>query len=923
VRPTKSNYDKVLAHAEEQLTVADDKRLPELVEVYKRFVKLEEHRLRLLHKAGGAGRDVARRRAQLVDVLVQHSYRQAVTACSLDEGTDDCFAVVAVGGYGRAMLNPSSDVDLLFLYRDTGPERTKVVLECIEQMLYLFWDVGYKVGHATRTVEETQRHVDGDFMAQTALLEARLVTGCGELFEDLRDQFHANCVKGHEKDYIAWRIQDQANRHEKFNNTVFLQEPNVKNGCGGLRDFHNLIWVSQVKYGVARTVQLVELGVLGESERRRLVRAYDFVLRVRTELHYLSGRANDVLSLHLQGKVAENFSYDQKNILRKIEALMKDYYQHSRNMFYITNVLAERMSLIQDGRNEPAFSYLARHRRDNEHFDGFYSEDGLIYADGPQTFRQDPHRMMRVFQHAQLRELSLSPRLRQRMRPRLYTINRTFQYAKVNREIFQAILSRKGKVARVLRMMHDIDFLGRYMPEFGELTCLVQHEFFHRYTADEHTLMTVENLDAVLKNDEPGNAIYRDIFKRMEEPFVLYLALLLHDTGRASNLSPHEEISAMNAHRVARRLQLSPERRRLLIFLVDNHLLLVTTATRRNLSDPATIEEFTSICSNRDYLDALLLMTMVDSRATGENTWSEWKEALCLELYRGAARYLEDKEAYLEEVQVEKQSARAEIASLLPEDYGAEIVAHFEFMPDIYFRTYQQKAVVEHLKLLRQFMKENFATENGSLRPAVSWIDHPDQGFTEVIMASWDRKQLLARLVGSFTMASLNILSADIYSRGDDLVLDVFRVCTTNFEAVREERHREKVLKALEEAFGIDEVDFAGRFREARPSFRRNLREEIDMPSRVKVNNEASETCTVIEIDTPDRMGLLYDLVRGLYEHGLEVDFAKITTELGTAFDTFYVMDTDGEKIQGKKAIRAMQNTLMERASGSAEKAEK
>ncbi len=925
MRPTKSNYDRVLAHAEDQLSLEGDKRLPELVEVYKRFVKLEEHRLRLRHKAGGGGKDVARRRAQLVDVLVQHAFRQAVEATDLrPEEIDSSIAVVAFGGYGRSMLNPSSDVDLLFLCgggEGAPGQCMKAVHECVEQLLYLFWDVGYKVGHATRSVEETLEHIQGDFVAQTALLESRLVCGSQPLYEELRTKFQQRCIEGHVDAFIQWRMEDQAARHAKYNNTVYLQEPNVKNGCGGLRDFHNLIWVSLVRYGVSRTVQLVELGFLGETERRRLVRAYDFILRVRTELHYISGRANDVLSLHSQGIVAENFRYPQKTLLRQIEALMKDYYQHTRNIYIISNNLAERMSLQMqaDKKKEQPLNYLARHRRDHEHFDGFYSEDGFIYAEGPQTFRQDPHRMMRVFQHAQLRELDLSPRLRQRMRPRLYTINRIFQYAKVNRQIFEAILSRKGKVARIMRMMHEIDFLGRYLPEFGELTCLVQHEFFHRYTADEHTLQTIDHLDALLLEDTPADARYRELFRRVEDPYILYLALLLHDTGRASNLSPHEEVSAMNATRVARRLQLNPQRRRKLTFLVDNHLLLVATATRRNLGDPDTIEEFTKICANQEYLEALMLMTVVDSRATGENTWSDWKEALCLELFDSASRFLTNREAYLEEVRFEKSNLQTEIANLLPHDYEAEINAHFEFMPDMYFHIYSLENIERHLRVIRQFLVRNFAEENLPLRPTIEWVDHPDQGFTEVLIVSWDRHMLLSRLVASFSVAHLNILSADIYSRGDNLVLDVFRVCTTSFEAVTGERARLKVEETLAEAFGIDDIDFSTRLAHERSSFRRDLRElaDVSVPTRVRTDNEISARCTVIEIDTPDRMGLLYDLVSGLSENGLDVDLAKITTELGTAYDTFYVTDAEGRKITDNKRIRAVQKTLMEKAAGS------
>ena len=919
----RSNYDKVLAHAEEKLPTAEDKRLSELVQVYKRFIKLEEHRLRLRHKAGGGGKDVAARRSQLVDVLLEHAYRQAARATSFPEDAlKENFVVVATGGYGRGLVNPSSDVDILFIYREVDDKLSAMIQEVVTQMLYLFWDVGYKVGHAIRTIEETVAHCMEEPLSTNALLESRVVLGSHSLYDDLMLAFRSEVIAGHEQQYIDWRMKDQQERHRRFGNTIYLQEPNVKNGCGGLRDFHNLIWISRVKYNVGKTADLVRLGLLSETEQRRLVSAYDFVLRVRTELHYLTGRANDVLNLYLQGKMAVNFKYPQSDILRQIEALMKDYYEHSRNIFLITGLLAERMSLLSknDEDREPIFNFLARSQKDEETFDGFFSSGGLIHAENTNVFREDPYRMMRVFQHAQLRELELSPRLRQRLRQRRYTITRTFQYAKVAREIFEAILSRKGEVGRIMRMMHELDILGRYLPEFGQLTCLVQHEFFHRYTADEHTLKTIDHLDALVRTEDPRKELYKNLFRKLQDPFILYLALLLHDTGRAANEGPHADLSALNAQRVSRRLQIDPTRRSLLIFLVDNHLLMSVTASRRNLNDPAVIEEFARNVGSQVYLDALTIMTLVDSQSTGESTWSDWKESLILQLYHGTTEYLKDRQAFMNNVKVEKEALQQDVAQAMSDDFLPEIQAHFAYMPDQYFRTYDKKQIIRHLKLVRSFFTRNFYGDENALDPVYSWVDHPEQGNSEVVISCWDRPKLLARLVGSFAVANLNILSADINSREDDLVLDVFRVCTPNFSAVTNPNDKKAVERTLNKAIAEVDYDFKTILKKsAKQVMRKDTTPEEQIPARIVLNNGVSTEHTVIEVEAPDRLGLLYDLVSGIHAQDLVVKNARIMTQMGAAIDSFDVETMEGQKVTNSTQIKAIQKEMFDRASRPAE----
>ncbi len=312
------------------------------------------------------------------------------------------------------------------------------------------------------------------------------------------------CVRGHEKAYILERVTNQAERHAKFGGSVFMQEPNTKNGCGSLRDYQNLLWVAFFKEGVPSTAGLVQKKLLTEAERRQLDRAYDFLLRVRTELHYLNKRGTDVLSLVFQGQIANSFNYPQKNILRRTEAFMREYYQHARNIFHLTELLAERLCLSElEAKRSGLLGLLPSRRKPVEHFDGFHSRGRPDLRGQPRRFQPGP--LPRSCASSSTRSSGTCgsrPELQQLVRRRLQLVDRTFQYSRAARETFSAILSRKGEVGRTLRMMHTVDFLGRYIPEFGELTCLVQHEFFHRYTADEHTLVCIEKLDSLIDTSD-------------------------------------------------------------------------------------------------------------------------------------------------------------------------------------------------------------------------------------------------------------------------------------------------------------------------------------------------------------------------------------------------------------------------------------
>lgn len=901
-----SPREDALKNLARELSEETGRKHEDAITIFKGFRKLEEERLHTWHNAGGGGREVAHQRSDLIDILFCELFEGIVSAVA-PKGLGRRLVVTAFGGYGRRELAPFSDVDILFLI--SKPSQDKEVEEIIRRTLVALWDIGFKVGHATHTIPQTIKKANEDMITKTSMLESRFLAGERDMFNQFKERFHAECVNGREAEYTQWRLANQAELRLKYGASVFLQEPNVKNGVGGLRDYQSLLWVSHFQLGVMTTAKLVEGKILRDSQRKMLESGYDFLLRTRTEMHYLSERGADSLTLQLQGRVAVALGYPQKNILRKVEAFMRDFYSHARNIHLVTEAGLGRMDVVPAKKRAGLLGIFSVRRR-VEKFDGFLVRNWRLEPESREIFNQDPYRMIRAFHHAQVRRIDFHEELSDLIRRRLSLVNRTFQYASAARETFISILSRKGEVGPVLRLMHNLGFLGRYIPEFGELDCLVQHEFYHRYTADEHTIICIEKLDRILFAKEEKLRGYRQIFQKIEDPAILYLTLLLHDTGKSVNKRHHEEASAMLAHKVARRLQLSPTRRRMLVTLVDSHCVLSKMSQTRNLEDTATTEEFSRIVGDRHNLDALMLVTLADGMGTSDQNWSDWKEGLVWTLYRHASQYLEGGPASLKQPKLNREEQMHSVRCKLSRDFSDEIDAHFQYMPERYFQMFEPEDIAAHLRLFRSFFENRRKDESFAIAPAFKWVPHPGKGHGEVWVCGWDRPRLLERIAGAFLSAQINILSADIFTRRDNLALDIFRVGSTQMQPVTSPKDITRVETRLGDSLAVESYDFTPLIsKEARLRTYR-LSQEFDLPTHITIENSSHPIYTLVDIQTPDRLGLLYDLLRAMGAAGLMIEFSRITTEMDVAMDSFYVQGKDGLKITDSAAIKRLQRLL-------------
>lgn len=887
---------------------------------FRNFLKVETHRLKIVHRGGGEGREVCHARSLIIDLLLRSILEGVKTSGATPANPDWAgFALVALGGYGRAELNPHSDIDIMFLHESNLVSQGKARPELaalIDGLLYTLWDLGFKVGHSVRSVEDCVNVANSDMQSKTSLIEARLILGDAELFDRFSRAVLVKCVVGHENDYIRARLEDQAARRAKHGNSACMQEPNIKNGCGGLRDYQNLLWMAYFKHRTRTLAELEKAEMISASERKGLERAYSFLLRARTELHYYLGRSGDVLNRGLQPSVALNLGWHERSAGKRLELFMGEFYAHARNIDLITRTVEQRLALFPPPKKLLSLGKLFRsksERKTEPSVDGLNFVDGEIRPVSSTIFRDSPKRLMRVFRHMQQRGLKLHPDLSQLIRNQLSLVDNTFLRDPHVRETFLEILDQRGDVAPALRAMHELGFLGKFLPEFGRLTCLVQHEFYHQFTTDEHTLVCIEKLDQVWNAKNPPFAAYADLFRGVETPYILYLALLLHDSGKAFRTGHHEEIGGKVALSVSRRLGLDGAKTHTLRLIIEKHLVMAQISQRRDLDDPTVIDNFARQIQSVENLVLLTLHTFADSMGTSDQLWNGFKDSVLWRLYQRTRAVLTGGTEFLLAEARQRELLVEEVQRMAPQTFDpAEIQAHFNNVPPRYLQINDAREILRDVTHVHRFIQLQLSeTEENALTPVMSWHNEPDRGYTALHVCTWDRERLFSQIAGCLTAAGLNILSAEILTRFDGVILDTFCVtdARTGLLANREERDKfEQLVAKLLTGASLDLSALIAKARTA-PSLYKSVEGER-IPTVIELDNATSDTRTVIDIQAEDRPGLLYDISRALTSLNVNIYLAKILTEKGAAIDSFYVTEGNGAKILSPEREKLLQQKL-------------
>jgi [protein-PII] uridylyltransferase len=596
---------------------------------------------------------------------------------------------------------------------------------------------------------------------------------------------------------------------------------------------------------------------------------------------------------------------------------MGSFYAHSRNVDLIIRTVEQRLALIAPPpqrllslsrifRSKPA-------RQSEPSVDGVNFVDGEIRPVASGIFRDSPKRLMRVFLHAQQRGLKLHPDLAQLIRNQLSLVDNAFLRDLHVRETFLEILDQRGNVAPILRTMHEVGFLGKFLPEFGRLTCLVQHEFYHQYTADEHTLFCIEKLDQVWNAKTPPFNAYTELLRGVETPFLLYLALLLHDAGKAFRTGHHEEIGGKAALSVSRRLGLDGAKTHTLRLVIENHLAMAQISQRRDLDDPTIISTFAHQIQSVENLVLLTLHTFADSMGTSDQLWNGFKDAVLWRLYHKTRRVLTGGTEFLLAEARQRELLIEEVQRLAPPTFDpAEIQGHFNNVPARYLQISDAREILRDITHVHRFIQLQLSdSEDNALAPVISWHNEPDRGYTVVTLCTWDRERLFSQITGCLTAAGLNILSAEILTRYDGVILDTFYVTDARTGLLARREEREKFENMAQKTLTGATLDLPGLIAKIRtaPSLYKSIDGER-LPTVISLDNHTSDIRTIIDIQTEDRPGLLYDISQTLMALNINVYLAKISTEKGAAVDSFYATERNGAKILQPEREKAIQQKL-------------
>ncbi|MEY4488776.1 MAG: hypothetical protein RIQ79_1284 [Verrucomicrobiota bacterium] len=917
---------RIQKHARERLNFTGDVSRAERLAASKTFLRLESAMIRMRHDGGESGLAVTQARSAMVDVLLAHLFNFAVASFERIQGKiPSAVSLLALGGYGRGELSPLSDIDIMFLYPSKVKTATVQPLQqhLIDEVLYVLWDCGLKVGHSTRNVDDVFVEARKDIQTKTALLEARLIAGGEALFQGFAQAYRNFYTQEDAKGYIASRLQDQSTRRTKYGDTVFLQEPDVKNGVGGLRDYQNTLWMARVKLGIDKIEQLVEQGYLLRNELRDFIRSYDFLLRARNELHFQSKRPTDLLDLEAQPRIAFGLGYTNQDILGRVEQFMHDYYRAAQIVYRISKLVENRLALtLEAASKRSSFREAVRAHRyqKSKRIDGFILRGKELSAENPGVFREDPVRLVRVFRHCQSLEAQPDFALQSLIHESLPLITRKVIHDPAANTSFKAILETAGAVHPTLALMHELGVLGRFIPEFQGLTCLVQHEFYHRYTADIHTLNAIRELDVIFTASEPVTQKYRDVLHETVNPTLLYLILLLHDIGKAKGIKGHADFGVDIALPLLARLEVDAAAQEIVTFIIKNHLIMARFWQKRDIDDPASAIAFAELVPDPDKLRYLYVHTFCDARGTAAGLWNSYKDTLHGSLYRATLDQLIHGPNVALRNTARMQSTYQElVAKKIPGISADEITAHFQLLPERYFIHTDADEIALHIQMVNRLLTSiSNADAVSSLKPVIDWHDDLNRSLTVVDIVTWDRGGLFYKLAGAFSVAGLSILSAKVISRNDHIAIDTFYVVEPGRGAVQNAKLQQIFERTVEEALVTDKdlypdiVAQAKRVRGIRFGSDKVSALPASFPPTVEVYHELSMQRTIVEVQALDEIGLLFRLAKIISDHGFDITFARVGTEREIAIDSFYIENARAEQAVDTPRLARLQTALAE-----------
>jgi len=805
--------------------------------------------------------------------------------------------LVAVGGYGRGEMALYSDVDIGFV---TPWKPTAWTEQVIESMLYMLWDLGLKLGHSTRSVDDMMRVAKEDHTVRTAMLEARYVWGDEALYEECRQRFWGEVVAGHAADYVKEKLEEREARHKKLGDSRYVVEPHVKEGKGGLRDLHTLFWIGKYAHRVQSVAELVEVGLLSPDELRQFQKAERFLWAVRCHLHLVAGRAEDRLTFNFQREIAERMQYAERPGKSAVERFMQHYFLHAKMVGDLTGVFLAHLD-EKFARRGRRFGLPALRRRPRK-LEGFVLDRGRLALPHDDFLAEDPIRLIEMFALADRYGLEVHPMAMRTANRDARLIDSSVRANPRANALFLEVLTSGNDPETVLRWMNEAGVFGRFVPDFGRVVAQMQFDMYHHYTVDEHSIRAIGLLARIekgeLRDDHP---LTTKLFRRIASRRALYVAVLLHDIAKGRG-GDHSELGEEVAYRLCPRFGLSEAETETVAWLVRWHLLMSATAFKRDLSDPKTIADFAEHVKSLERLHLLLMLTVVDIRAVGPGVWNSWKRQLLTELFESTEELLR---------LGHKQRGRQERVDAIQDDLVARLrwnrgrfTGFAARLPDSYF-------LAEPLDVLESNARLIDAVESDPSASPLATMVQAERGATLLSFYAKDQPGLFYRAAGAISLVGGNIIDARIHTTGDGMALDNFLVQDAAGLPFADRHQLQRLERSITAALAGEEPALDRLEAKALPLPRA---EAFPIQPAVFIDNEASNRYTVIEVNARDRAALLSSLALAVFQSRAAIHSAHVATYGERAVDVFYVTDFEGGKISNAARLKALHARLLKAA---------
>lgn len=833
----------------------------------------------------------------LIDSLLKVLFKNIYLSVFNDENYK--FSMVAVGGYGRGELAPFSDLDLLFLIPDfLNKTDTQKIENIVQSILYALWDFGFTVGHSTRSVQDCIKKSNEDLTISTSLLEKRLIVGDQNVYNLLKDEFNSLIKKTRTLDFVHAKLQESELRHNKFGGSRYVVEPNVKDGKGGLRDIHTVGWISKFVYEIDSISKLINMGVLSKRESIAFAKAQRFLLSVRCHLHYRAKREDDRLAMDAQLEIASAMNFKNTSTHKDVERFMKRYFLATKAVGNLTRIFCAE---IESEFNKPLrINFLSFKKKLN--VEPFSIEVGRLFAKNKEILSENPINILKLFHISHEKNIDIHPKTIRQVTSLISLINYEVRNDFQANKLFLDILTSEKDPSRTLRAMNESNVLGKFLPEFQKIVCLMQFDMYHSYTVDEHTLFTISNLHSLKNGNFKSFApLASEIISQINSYRCLFVAMLLHDIAKGKK-GDHSENGALIASVVCPRLGLNEEETRTVEWLVLNHLLMSKTAFRYELGDPKTIKDFSNKVVTVERLKLLLVLTVADIKGVGPDIWNDWKGSLISELFLKSLDFLNNRKSSSVKIESTIDTKNSLKKHFLNNGYfEKDFINYSNKYYSNYWKIFDITNVVEHFEIFSKMKNED-------LKFKVHFFKESKFKASELLVIAPDHHGLFSLISGLVAASGFDVVSAKIITRSDGYALDTFFIQTKDKKPITDDYTRKKLIKYI--STGLEgrlnlEKELNIKWKETPARYR-----AIKAPVRVIIDNKKSNNFTILEVKCKNAPGVLYRITKVITTLGCQINTANVSTYGDRVVDIFYLKNAFGSKIDDNKTIEKVRNGI-------------